>query len=107
MKIQDTLQAAIDDPMWADHAEISKASLQAAVDLIKSLERDARRFHMLIRMTDDIGVTDFDNGPVCKAAEAMSQQISEEFGEQYVVDHSGEMMVVLLDRMIEKFGSEA
>lgn len=30
------LQASLDDPMWADHAEISKATLREAIDYIKS-----------------------------------------------------------------------
>lgn len=33
-KVIERLRACIDDPMWADHAEVSKATLRAAIALL-------------------------------------------------------------------------
>lgn len=43
------LRTIVSDPMWADHCEISKRTLQAAIDRIENLEAEIRFVKMALR----------------------------------------------------------
>ena len=60
--LRDRLQACIDDPMWADHAEVSKALLRRAVE-----EMDALRAALL------------DANQICRSAFQISNRIATEY----------------------------